>query len=71
MLTGFLRPTEGSANVLGRDVWRDGVAARADLGFLPDYPGMDEHLTGNEVLDLLWHLQQRPTPQRKPLLDRL
>jgi len=44
MLTGFIRPTSGSARIAGIDVAKDPVAARRQLGYLPEntplYPDM-------------------------------
>ena len=56
-LLGLLRPTAGSAEILGFDVWRDGVAARAHTGFLPGEFAFDEQVTGEELLDLFADLR--------------
>ena len=56
-LLGLLRPTSGSAEILGFDVWRDGVAARARTGFLPGEFAFDEQVTGEELLDLFADLR--------------
>jgi ABC-2 type transport system ATP-binding protein len=44
LLLGFLRPTSGSALVLGRDAWRDSAAIKRDVGYVPGdlrlYPWM-------------------------------
>jgi ABC-2 type transport system ATP-binding protein len=56
-LLGLLRPTSGSAQILGFDVWRDGVAARARTGFLPGEFAFDEQVTGEELLDLFADLR--------------
>jgi ABC-2 type transport system ATP-binding protein len=58
MLLGLLRPSSGSAAVLGHDVWRDGIAARACMGYLPGDFGFDDRVTGSEMLDLLADLRQ-------------
>jgi ABC-2 type transport system ATP-binding protein len=36
MLAGFMTPSEGKARICGHDVQTDGVAARSQLGFLPE-----------------------------------
>src|SRR3954453_11769086 len=36
MATGLLRPDAGTAHVLGTDVWDDPVAAKSQIGILPD-----------------------------------
>jgi len=56
-LLGLLRPTAGRASILGFDVWRDGVAARARTGFLPGEFTFDEQVTGEELLDLFADLR--------------
>ncbi len=44
MLAGFMEPSEGRARILGHDVRSDPIAARRELGFLPEgaptYPEM-------------------------------
>ncbi|MBF8268154.1 MAG: transporter related, partial [Dehalococcoidia bacterium] len=36
LLTGFLRPTRGSATILGMDTWGESHRLKRELGFLPD-----------------------------------
>jgi ABC-2 type transport system ATP-binding protein len=50
ILVGLLRPSDGSATILGHDVQRDGVAARARIGFLPQDVSYWRHLTVRGVL---------------------
>lgn len=50
MLTGLLRPDEGSATVLDQDVWSDPVAAKRSLGILPDRLRLFDRLTGAQLL---------------------
>jgi ABC-2 type transport system ATP-binding protein len=44
MVAGFMNPTAGTARIMGHDVQTDSVAARRQLGFLPEgaptYPEM-------------------------------
>jgi len=44
MLTGFIAPSEGSAQVAGHDIQQDRLAAAAQIGYLPEngplYPDM-------------------------------
>jgi len=71
LITGFLRPTSGSATVLGMDVWRDSHRLKQELGFLPDMPSMYENLRGGELLDFLAHLQRKEPLLRDKLCDEL
>jgi ABC-2 type transport system ATP-binding protein len=50
MAVGLLRPTEGRAWVLGRDVWADPVEAKRRLGVLPDGVRLFDRLSGPELL---------------------
>ncbi len=50
ILVGLLRPSGGSATVSGHDVRRDGVAARASIGYLPQDVSYWSHLTVRGVL---------------------
>jgi ABC-2 type transport system ATP-binding protein len=50
MLSGILRPTSGEISICGIDLLRDGRAAKAKLGFVPDRPFIYEKLTGMEFL---------------------
>jgi ABC-2 type transport system ATP-binding protein len=56
MLCGLLRPTAGTINVCGHDLATDGLAARANLSYVPDLPFLYEHLTGLEFLELVAQL---------------
>ena len=40
MLTGLLKPTAGSAAILGHDIERDPIAAKAAFGYVPDTPNL-------------------------------
>ncbi|SEW16341.1 ABC transporter ATP-binding protein [Halobacterium jilantaiense] len=48
MLLGFLKPTEGSATVLGNDATRQSRAVRQRTGLLPEGFELYENLTGRE-----------------------
>jgi len=50
ILVGLLRPSSGSVAVVGHDVQRDGVAARASIGYLPQDASYWHHLNVREVL---------------------
>ncbi|MFN8021060.1 MAG: ABC transporter ATP-binding protein [Acidimicrobiales bacterium] len=51
LLLDLLRPTEGSATVLGLDPRRDGVALRARIGYLPGDVDLPARLSGRSYLD--------------------
>jgi ABC-2 type transport system ATP-binding protein len=56
-LLGLLRPTAGTAQILGADVVKEGVLARSRTGFLSGDFDFDPRVTGDELLDLLADLR--------------
>ena len=56
ILAGLARPTAGSAHVLGHDVSRAPHKVRAQIGFLPDVPGLYPWMTAREYLHLVGRL---------------
>jgi ABC-2 type transport system ATP-binding protein len=65
MLTGYLRPTEGSVRIGGRDLEREPIRARRDIGYLPEnvalYPEMrvEEYLAYRGRLERLGRAETR------------
>jgi ABC-2 type transport system ATP-binding protein len=69
MLLGLLKPTSGSATVLGADV-RDEAAltdAKRRIGYLPAHLGFEEELTGETVLD--YHGAMKGEGRRDEMLE--
>jgi ABC-2 type transport system ATP-binding protein len=67
MLTGLLRPSSGSARVLGMDLGRDGIAVKARIGVVPDGLALFERLSGEEMLRIhgqLYGLDRSPAAYR-------
>lgn len=60
MLTGFLRPTRGTAYICGIDVWKDPLQARALMGVLPEYLNLYERLSGREFVHFAGHMYGLP-----------
>ena len=50
LFMGFLRPTAGTATILGLDCTRDAARVMAAVGHLPEEPSLFENLTGRETL---------------------
>jgi ABC-2 type transport system ATP-binding protein len=50
MVTGLLRPDSGRVLVHGVDVWSDPVAAKRNMGVLPDRLRLFDRLTGAQLL---------------------
>ncbi|MFM7243061.1 MAG: ABC transporter ATP-binding protein [Planctomycetaceae bacterium] len=73
ILLGMLAPTSGSADLLGLPV--GSVAARRDVGYLPEDHRLPEYHTGPSLLDVYGGLQGLPRQERRrraaELLDQL
>jgi ABC-2 type transport system ATP-binding protein len=50
MLVGLLRPTSGTARIRGIDIWQDPLAAKQQLGVLPEGLNLYERLKGREFI---------------------
>ena len=68
-LMGLIRPTSGSATILGHAI--PSRAARFKLGFLPEAPYFYDYLTVGELLDLAGRLFGVPRDVRKKRADEL
>jgi ABC-2 type transport system ATP-binding protein len=72
MLLGFLRPTAGRATIDGHDCWRDSVAARRGVAYLPGELRLYENMTGRQLLRFLSDLRRHPeTADVNQLAQRL
>ena len=71
LLLDLIRPTAGSAALLGLDSRRDGVAARGRIGYLPGDLRLSDRLTASEQLDSLVRLRGSSAPLRDTLCERL
>jgi ABC-2 type transport system ATP-binding protein len=57
ILLGMLRPTRGSATILGRDSTTQAIAIKALVGYSPDEPSFYDFLTGRETLEFVTHVR--------------
>ncbi len=57
MLLDFIRPTEGSVEVLGMDAQQEPAAIRDRIGVLPEGYGFDKYLTGREYVE--WTIETK------------
>src|SRR5215470_16661148 len=57
LLLGFLRPTAGRASIAGHDCWRDSVAARRQVAYLPGELRLYENMTGRQLVRFLSRLR--------------
>lgn len=69
VLMGLVRPTSGSASILGRNVAESEF--RDQIGFLPENPYFHVFLTAREVLDFYARLSGVPTRERAARIEHI
>ncbi len=57
LVLGFLRPSAGTARIGGHDCWRDSVAARRQVAYLPGELRLYENMTGRQLVVFLSRLR--------------
>ncbi len=57
VLMGLLRPTAGAVRIAGLDCWRQSVAVKRLVGYLPGEWSFDPAMTGAQILQYLAHLR--------------
>ena len=60
LVAGVEHPSAGTVSIDGHDLWRDEVAARAALAYVPEHPDLTPYATVAEVLGLVCRLRGRP-----------
>lgn len=65
---GVEKPTRGEVTVGGYDLWRDEVASRSHLAYLPEHPDLTPYATVFEILQLVCGLRGRPIDEARHAL---
>ena len=72
MITGFIRPTAGTAAVDGHDVTRDPVAVKTRIGYLPESAPAYGEMTVNEFLGFIAETRGfRDATERRERVERV
>jgi ABC-2 type transport system ATP-binding protein len=73
LLLDLIRPTAGTAHVLGLDAQRDSLEVRRRVGYLPGDLRLYEAMRGHDFLDLVdsFRPEKRDPAYRRQLLERL
>ncbi|HEX2902130.1 MAG TPA: ABC transporter ATP-binding protein [Jatrophihabitans sp.] len=72
LIMGLIRPTRGSAEVLGLDCWRQAAAAQQLIGYVPGEPALYRKLTGQQHIEYLSALRRIAClPRAEQLARRL
>ena len=56
ILTGVIKPTSGSIEILGYDLKKELNSIKRNIGYLPEYPGVYEDMTGISFLQYMGRL---------------
>jgi ABC-type multidrug transport system ATPase subunit len=60
LVAGVEHPIAGTVSIDGHDLWRDEVASRAALAYVPEHPDLTPYATVAEILGLVCRLRGRP-----------
>tara|TARA_B100001123_G_scaffold449734_1_gene616370 strand:- start:6064 stop:6966 length:903 start_codon:yes stop_codon:yes gene_type:complete len=71
ILLDLIRPTSGSARLLGMDVQKESASVRHQIGYLPGEVSLYEWMKGHQLLSLLEKVSGRKAILRDELVDRL
>jgi len=71
MLMGLLKPSKGSAKVLGREVHVDDANSRLKIGYMPELPKFPKHLKCIELLDIYGKMYNMTKQQRAEQIPKL
>jgi len=68
ILAGLLEPTSGRAQVLGKDVTKNGDFVRRNVGYMPDFFGVYEDLKVSEYLEFFASAYGLPRGARRKIV---
>ncbi|MBI4716665.1 MAG: ABC transporter ATP-binding protein [Planctomycetes bacterium] len=71
MIVGLLQPQAGELRVCGHQIGANGLAAKAQLAYVPDQPFLYEKLTGREFLYFVAEMYGIPPSRRDQTLALL
>ena len=69
ILTGYLSSSGGQALINGVDILEDPVAAKKDIGYLPELPPLYLDMTVNEYLNFVYGLKKCKLPKKSHLSE--
>ena len=69
IITGYIRPSEGTALIDGQDILSDNLNLRKKIGYLPENPPLYTDMTVNEYLNFVYELKRSSLPKEEHLSD--
>jgi ABC-type multidrug transport system ATPase subunit len=69
LAAGIEQPDAGAVFIGGRDLWKDEIAARRGLAYLPEFPDLSPYATIREICDFVCRLRGEPVVRGREALD--
>ena len=69
ILTGYLSSTSGEAFINGHDILEDPIAAKKEIGYLPEFPPLYLDMTVREYLYFVYELRDCRLPRNTHLKE--
>lgn len=69
LAAGVERPDNGSAEIESYDLWREEIAARRNLAYVPEQPDLTPYATIKDVLRLVCRLRGEPIERGREALE--
>ena len=69
ILTGYISSTSGTASINGIDVLEDPIAAKRNIGYLPEKPPVYGDMTVKEYLNFVYSLKKSKLPRESHLAE--
>src|SRR5258708_23645660 len=57
LLMALLHADAGAARIAGLDCWKESLAIKRLIGYVPGEPALDPNLTGGQILEYFAHLR--------------
>jgi len=70
VIAGVERPEAGRVEIQGFDLWKDEVAARRNLAYVPEHPDLTPYATIRDVIHLVCRLRSQPLAVGDNALER-
>jgi ABC-2 type transport system ATP-binding protein len=71
MIAGLIEPTSGSIRVMGRDIQKESVKVKKQIGYLPEESPLYENMTPRQYLTFFSELYQMPHKKTTARIDQL
>ncbi|MCL2200408.1 MAG: ABC transporter ATP-binding protein [Oscillospiraceae bacterium] len=68
VLLGILQASEGTAQIFGKDAWKDAVEIHKRVAYVPGDVSLWPNLTGGEIIDLFTRLRKKSGQTRRAQL---